>query len=105
MTPKTLNRTNSKRPEEFFTLDLFLQSVLEFYLVKCFYQNIQNILFQAIFQQKKKELSPVLGGVLVYSGQPDVIYDFQATNKSVVGEGGLSQGVLPASYRSPVSHL
>ncbi len=46
MTAKTLNRTNSKRPEEFFTLDLFLQCVLEFYLVKYFYQNIKNILFQ-----------------------------------------------------------
>jgi hypothetical protein len=47
------------------------------------------------------KLPPKCGGVFVYSCRLGVIYDFQATNMSLAGEVGLSQGVLPASNWLP----
>jgi hypothetical protein len=54
---------------------------------------------------KKSELPPACDGIFVYFGRLGVIYDFQLTNKNAEGEGGLSQGVLLASYWLPVSHI
>jgi hypothetical protein len=38
-------------------------------------------------------------------GSLGVIYDSQVANRITTEEGGLSQGVLPASYWSPGSHI
>jgi hypothetical protein len=57
------------------------------------------------FLIKMKELAPVCGSVFVYSGRLGVIDNSQATNRSAAGEGGFSQGVLPASYWLPGNHI
>jgi hypothetical protein len=97
MTPKTLNRYNSKCPEVkiCFVLDLFLTKC--FRIISC-----ERFLFKKCssrqFFNKKRRASSCFGGNFVYSSRLVVIYDSQATNRSVAVGGGLSQGVLPASY-------
>jgi hypothetical protein len=58
----------------------------------------QKNLVLDIFSIKILELPLPCGGVFVHSGQLGVISDSQVTKTNAAGEGGLSQGVLLASY-------
>jgi hypothetical protein len=92
-------------PEEkkFFFLDLFLTKCVR--IISCL-RFLQNTVL-GDFSIKQLELPPVFGGVFVYSDRLGVIYCMSPRRPIGVwqGEGGQTQGVLPAFYWSPWSHI
>jgi hypothetical protein len=102
-----LKRCNSKWPEVkvFLSWIYSSQNVLELYLVQGF--NHKNVVL-GDFSIKMAQLPNVCDGVFLYSGWLGVIYDSQATNRSVAGvtprrpiELWPSHGVLLL----PIGHL
>jgi hypothetical protein len=92
---------NSLIYKYFSSLIYSSQNILELYLIKGIYQKIY---FRQFFNQNLKASTCLWWCFCIF--QPaGRLYDSQATNRSVAGEGGLSQGVLTASYWSPWSRI
>ncbi len=80
-------------------------SYIYYILVSQYYFSVKDSYKNAVlgdFSIKNEELSPVGGKYFVYSGWLGVIYDYTATNRSVAGGGGPSQG---ESSQLPIGHL